>query len=136
MSVSHASQASVHVSQQPAQADAQPGISKTGEKLWKKLSADLRKNPASNFEFALADALSFSKSLVGKDIPQDLRDDILATFEMLEKTLLESKIGPEEKRNEIASKIQNDLLVCRFDVKTKPEDLEVMMKEIRKNSDQ
>ncbi|MCR2746181.1 hypothetical protein [Limnobacter parvus] len=111
-------------------------ISKHGEQLWKHLSKDLRKNPSANWEAALANCLSLSKSLVGKEIPPQLLENILDNFEMLEKTLLGSKIGPKEKHDEIASKIQNDLLVCRIDVKTKPEGLEVMMEEVRKNSDQ
>lgn len=111
-------------------------ISKHGEKLWKHLSNDLRKNPSANWEAALANCLSLSKSLVGKEIPPQLLENILDNFEMLEKTLLGSKIGPQEKRGEVASKIQNGLLMCRLDVLTKPEDVEVMMEEIRKNSDQ
>lgn len=111
-------------------------ISKRGEQLWKHLSKDLRKNPSANWEAALANCLSLSKSLVGKEIPPQLLENILDNFEMLEKTLLGSKIGPQEKRGEVASKIQNDLLMCRLDVRAKPEGLEVMMEEIRKNSDQ
>lgn len=136
MSTSNVGGTSGNTREQLALVADDKSISKHGEKLWKHLSKDLRKNPSANWEAALANCLSLSKSLVGKEIPPQLLENILDNLEMLEKTLSGSKIGPEEKRSEIASKIQNNLLMCRIDVKTKPENLEVMMNRVREHSDQ
>jgi len=98
-------------------------IPKATQKIWNKLSADLVKNPELHCDKALEAVKSFSSELIGQDLSEECRADILANYSMLEKTLLGLKCGSAENQASYSTEIKQLMMKYHIDLLAIPEHL-------------
>ncbi len=99
------------------------GLSKAASAIWKKLSADLKQNPALHWQNALSTADELARSVCGQDLSLDLQADLLGNFKLLEQTLSELKIPSSDDLPDPHAFIKNRLAVLKLNIVTDAEDL-------------
>ena len=99
-------------------------IPKATQKLWDRMSADLRKNPEANWEAALKNSDELARSVCGsQNIDSKVQTEILLNINMLERTLLGLNFATSDHLEKTHGRIKEELGIFRLDVATNAEHL-------------
>ncbi len=98
-------------------------VSKAVLEVWNKLSASLVRDPESHWQVALRNADELSREVCGKDLPADLRRDLLLNLKLLEQTLSKLRISPTSDIPDPQACIKNHMAVMKLNVVTDADDM-------------
>lgn len=108
-------------------------LPKASQELWEKFSENLVSQPDVHWQAALSNALELSNQLMGTT-DEELRKDVFANFNLLEKTLLRLNIPATEETPNPKDNIIKKLMHCRSNAALSIEDYETLKKSSEENS--